>query len=126
MRRRLAPAASAYNFALVSTSGSASLCCMKGTSVGLVACSLAVSAVAAVEFERPVRLKAGGEFIRVESPGFAAPCLADIDGDGKKDLLVGQFDGGKIRVFKGLGGENFAKGEWLKAEGKVAKVLRGL
>jgi len=95
---------------------------MKGMLVGLVACSLGVGAVAAVEFERPVRLKAAGEFIRVESPGFAAPCLADIDGDGKKDLLVGQFDGGKIRVFKGLGGEKFAKGEWLKAEGKIAKV----
>jgi hypothetical protein len=95
---------------------------MKGTLLGWVACSLGVGAVTAVEFERPVRLKAGGELIRVESPGYAAPCLADIDGDGKKDLLVGQFDGGKIRVFKGLGGDRFAKGEWLKAEGKIAKV----
>jgi hypothetical protein len=76
----------------------------------------------AVEFEKPARLKGGGEFIRVESPGFAAPCHDDIDGDGKKDLLVGQFRDGKIRVFKGLGGERFARGEWLRAEGKVATV----
>ena len=94
---------------------------MKGTFLGLVACSLGVGAVA-FEFEKPVRLKAGDEFIRVESPGYATPCLDDIDGDGKKDLLVGQFRDGKIRVFKGLGGGSFAKGEWLKAEGKVAKV----
>ena len=75
-----------------------------------------------MDFEKPVRLKAGNDFIRVESPGYAAPCLDDIDGDGKKDLLVGQFHDGKIRVFKGLGHDSFAKGEWLKAEGKVAKV----
>jgi hypothetical protein len=75
-----------------------------------------------VEFDKPVRLKGGDEFVRVESPGWAAPCWDDIDGDGKKDLLVGQFSDGKIRVFKGLGGEKLARGEWLKAEGKVAKV----
>lgn len=93
---------------------------MKVTLVTLVACSAGVCG--AVEFESPVRLKADGEFVRVESPGFAAPCWDDIDADGKKDLLVGQFRDGKIRVFKGLGGEKLARGEWLKAEGKVAKV----
>ena len=76
----------------------------------------------AAEFEPPVRLKAGGVPIRVEAPGYAAPCLADVDGDGKLDLLVGQFNGGKIRVFKGLGGGKFAAGAWLQAGGKVAEV----
>jgi hypothetical protein len=76
----------------------------------------------AIEFAPPVRLKADGVPIRVESPGYACPCLADVDGDGKLDLLVGQFNQGKIRVFKGLGGGKFAKGTWLKAEGKAAEV----
>ncbi len=74
------------------------------------------------EFEAPVRLQADGTPVRVESPGYAAPCLADIDGDGKKDLLVGQFNKGKIRVFKNLGDGKLAAGEWLKAEGAVAEV----
>ena len=95
------------------------LACGLGVGVALPA---AASSVAAFEFDKPVRFKGGNEFVRVESPGWAAPCWDDIDGDGKKDLLVGQFQDGKIRVFKGLGGEKLAAGEWLKAEGKVAKV----
>jgi hypothetical protein len=73
-------------------------------------------------FHPPVRLKAGGVPIRVEAPGYASPCLADLDGKGKLDLLVGQFNQGKIQVFKGLGGGKFAEGAWLQAEGKPAEV----
>ena len=76
----------------------------------------------AAEFEAPQKLQAGGESIAVESPGFAAPCWADLDGDGKEELLVGQFNGGKIKVYRHEGGMKFAEGEWLKAEGEVAKV----
>jgi hypothetical protein len=75
----------------------------------------------AAEFEDPVRMKAADGAVRVESPGYAAPCWADIDGDGKKDLLVGQFHGGKIRVFKNLGLGKLAAGQWLEAGGDVAK-----
>ena len=76
----------------------------------------------AADFEPPVRLKAGNAAIRVESPGYAAPCWADINSDGKKHLLVGQFNQGKIRVFKHQDAEKFAPGTWLQAEGKVAEV----
>jgi hypothetical protein len=76
----------------------------------------------AADFKPPVRLKAGGVAVRVESPGYAAPCWADVDGDGKPDLLVGQFNQGKIRVFKNLGGGKLAEGAWLQAGGKVAEV----
>ena len=73
-------------------------------------------------FADPVRMTAGGETIRVESPGYASPCWADIDADGKKDLLVGQFNGGKIRVFKNLGDAELAEGEWVHADGQIAEV----
>ena len=76
----------------------------------------------AADFEPPVRLKAGGTAIRVERPGYAAPCWADLNGAGKKHLLVGQFSGGKIRVFEHLGGDRFSPGRWLEAEGKAAEV----
>jgi hypothetical protein len=74
----------------------------------------------AADFEPPVRLKLGDAAIRVESPGYAFPCWADLHG--KKHLLVGQFNQGKIRVFEHLGAEKFALGNWLQAEGKVAEV----
>lgn len=82
-------------------------------------------AMGAVEFQDPVRMKGGGEAVRVEAPGYACPSWADIDGDGKKDLLVGQFRGGKIKVYRNLGGDGvpmLAAGEWLEAEGKPAEV----
>lgn len=74
------------------------------------------------QFAPPVRLTAGGEPVKVEAPGYAAPCWADVTGDGKKDLLVGQFNGGKIRVFKNLGQGKLEAGKWLEAEGDVAEV----
>ena len=86
----------------------------------LVGGGLAIGSAA--EFQPPVRLEADGGPVRVESPGYAAPCWADIDGDGRKDLLVGQFRGGKIRVYRNLGDGKLAAGEWLKAEGAVAEV----
>jgi hypothetical protein len=76
----------------------------------------------AAEFERPVRWLAGGKPVRVESPGYASPCWADVDGDGKKDLLVGQFKKGKIKVYKNRGDDTYAAGAWLQAEGSDAEV----
>ena len=89
--------------------------------LGLLCC-FALCAAAEPRFHPPVRLKAGGVPIRVEAPGYAAPCFADVDGDGKMDLLIGQFNQGKIHVFKGLGGGMFASGAWLEADGKAAEV----
>lgn len=74
------------------------------------------------QFHPPVRLQAEDEFVRVESPGFACPAWFDVDGDGREDLVVGQFNKGKIRVCRGLGDGGLAAGEWLEAGGAVAQV----
>ena len=95
---------------------------MKRLALGALLLGGSTALCSAAEFQPPVRLKADDGAARVESPGYAAPRLADIDADGKKELLVGQFKDGKIRVFKHLGGEKLAPGEWLKAGGEVAQV----
>ena len=84
---------------------------------------LAVAAASAADFGPPIRVMGGSFPVRVESPGYAAPCLADIDGDGKKDLLIGQFAQGKIRYHKNVGKGKFAAGDWLKADGRETLIF---
>lgn len=57
--------------------------------------------VNAKELETPVKIKAGDAVIDVDI-GHAAPCVLDFDGDGKKDLLVGQFAEGKLRLYRNV------------------------
>lgn len=73
------------------------------------------------ELDAPVRLESLGKPIDVKG-GHAAPAVADLDGDGVRDLLVGQFIGdGKIplqapvRVYRGPRFESFAylDGVWV-------------
>ena len=69
----------------------------------------------------PELLLSGGKPLKL--PGVHSdPFVIDWDGDGKKDLLVGQFRQGKIRVYKNLGSGKFADGAWLQAGGKAAEV----
>jgi hypothetical protein len=54
------------------------------------------------ELAPPVRLEAAGKPIDTDV-GHAAPFVYDWDGDGVKDLLVGQFGGGALWIFRNEG-----------------------
>jgi len=56
---------------------------------------------APVEFTYQGLLTSSGA--RIDVGGYAAPMMADWDGDGLQDLLVGQFDFGRIRYYSNTG-----------------------
>jgi len=55
------------------------------------------------ELEPPVRLEAAGKPIDTTEIGHAAPFVCDFDGDGIKDLLVGQFGEGILWIYRNEG-----------------------
>ena len=79
------------------------------------------------EFSEPFLVEAGGRAIDVEG-GNSAPFFHDLDGDGLRDLLVGQFEDGCVRVYKNVGARGaprFAGFELLQAGGELASVPYG-
>ena len=79
----------------------------------------------AAQFETPFRATASGTVVHVEDPGYACPTIHDVDGDGKKDLVVGQFKEGKMKFYKNIGSKgkpSYAKGVWLSSGSKPAVI----
>lgn len=79
------------------------------------------------ELGKGAKLEAAGKPIDVEV-GHLVPCVADWNGDGKKDLLVGQFVGGKIALYLNEGTDKAPKlgsGRFLEAGGKEISLPAG-
>jgi hypothetical protein len=74
--------------------------------VGLLVLALSGAAPpagdAASELLPPVRLEAEGKPIDT-AIGHAAPFVGDFDGDGVRDLLVGQFGDGILWIYRNVG-----------------------
>ena len=99
----------------------------------------------AVDLRAPVRVMAGGQPIDV-TVGHAAPYVMDVDGDGVKDLLVGEFgeegfpterlpeavrkkwgtfDEGKLRIYRNVGTTDSPRCEgfkYMEAGGEAASI----
>ena len=56
----------------------------------------------AADLRAPVRLESAGGVIDTEI-GHAGPFFGDFDDDGVNDLLVGQFGGGVLWIYKNVG-----------------------
>ncbi len=84
----------------------------------IVAGMLAAAAPDVTDLEPPINVDLG----------HAAPFVADLKGDGHMTLLVGQFGGGKLRLYPNVGTRTepkFDKFEWFKVDGKVVSVPFG-
>lgn len=74
----------------------------------------------APQFLAQKHLFAAGDTIRVEF--FSSPHVFDWDGDGDKDVLVGQFVNGHILLYDNVGSNNdplFAPPEYVYADGSI-------
>jgi hypothetical protein len=79
----------------------------------------------AAQLAKPFKVQVAGKPLDVENVGHAHPFLGDFDGDGVKDLLVGEFKDGKLRIYKNVGTNSeprFDNHVWFldgKPEGRV-------
>jgi hypothetical protein len=76
-------------------------------------------------FEPPTRLEADGKPIDTgEAWGHSSPCVEDVDGDGLRDLVLGDF-GGKFHLYKNVGEKDapvYKSAGNLQADGTDASV----
>jgi len=83
-----------------------------------------------IEMQPGVKLEAGGQPIDDHQLGHFVPTVADWNGDGKKDLIVGSFTGdpGNVRLYLNIGSEaapKFGKTTFLKAGREPIKLPGG-
>lgn len=79
------------------------------------------------ELAEPVRIEADGQPIDTLI-GHAAPFVCDFNGDGVKDLLVGQFGGGNCTIYLNKGSDaapDLAAGVKFKAGEEDGSVPSG-
>jgi FG-GAP repeat len=101
------------------------------SSLGLLGSLLMLSAPAggeSNELRPPVPVLAASQPLDVGRDGHSAPFVGDLDGDGQRDLLVGQYHEGRLRVYCNRGDNHrprFDEFTWFQADGKPGRVPEG-
>lgn len=93
-----------------------------------VLCACMISHAEPPVFDDPVYIEANGSPINVGYGGNASPFMIDWDGDGKQDLLLGQYNGGKVRFYPNTGTQydpSFTTFTYLQADGIDIAVSYG-
>ena len=83
--------------------------------------------VAGPKLREGIKIKAAGKPIDIEV-GHLVPCVTDWNNDGKKDLIVGQFANGAIRLYLNEGTDTepvFGDSSFLQAGGKPIRLDAG-
>jgi len=70
---------------------------------GVVVLLITASGLNAAELAPGIPVLAQGRPIDVQHSGHAAPFVGDFDGDGRKDLLVGEYYKGRLRIYRNVG-----------------------
>jgi hypothetical protein len=79
-------------------------------------------------FDTPVAIEANGVPINVGTGGNASPFLVDWNGDGRQDLLLGQYLYGKVRYYENVGEDTapaFGDFAYLQADGADISLTYG-
>jgi len=74
----------------------------------LALCLILLCGTSLCAMKEGVKLKANDAAIDVNI-GHLVPCVTDWNGDGNKDLIVGQFDGGRMRLYLNYGTDSDPK-----------------
>ena len=97
----------------------------------LLAASLVVASMfcapAQAQFHEGIKLEANGDIIDIKI-GHLVPCVTDWNSDGSKDLIIGQFEAGKIRLYLNQGSDSaptFNDSEFLHAGGVEISLPAG-
>lgn len=91
----------------------------------LVGLSIQVSYAAPPVFEAPQVLRANDQNIPGDPSGYTAPDVADWDGDGDIDLMVGSFDNSPVYLFINVAEEGLPEFEAMGAMEADGEVIDG-
>ncbi len=89
---------------------------------------LSGTVIHASELAKPYQLLAGDKPIDIGGIGYAAPFVGDFDMDGRRDLLIGQFRDGKMRIFLNEGTDQeprFRDYIWFQDGAETGRVPTG-